>query len=101
MTMAPRIRQPSAKAKAILASNHPSTEETAPAKAKSRGRKPSASNAKGKGKGKGVKSRKKGVEVEEEEETAEQPEEDEGFFCVCLGGDDGTPMIQCEGCKNW
>ncbi|MBW0461284.1 hypothetical protein O181_000999 [Austropuccinia psidii MF-1] len=27
---------------------------------------------------------------------------DEGtLYCICLGRDDHTPMIQCEGCENW
>ena len=27
--------------------------------------------------------------------------DDERIFCVCLGKDDGRPMIECEGCENW
>lgn len=23
------------------------------------------------------------------------------LYCICLGTDDQTPMIQCEGCENW
>lgn len=31
-----------------------------------------------------------------------EPEEDEESHCVCLGSDDGTPMIRCEGeCLKW
>lgn len=41
-----------------------------------------------------------------EGETADHPDEvDEGdedeVFCVCLGKDDGRPMIMCEACENW
>jgi hypothetical protein len=27
--------------------------------------------------------------------------DDDMLYCVCLGKDDKTPMIQCEGCQNW
>lgn len=27
--------------------------------------------------------------------------EEEDVFCVCLGKDDGRPMIMCEACENW
>ncbi|OAV96009.1 hypothetical protein PTTG_26495 [Puccinia triticina 1-1 BBBD Race 1] len=31
-------------------------------------------------------------------ETEENPDK---LYCICLGHDDHTPMIQCEGCDNW
>ncbi|KAA1098674.1 hypothetical protein PGTUg99_001197 [Puccinia graminis f. sp. tritici] len=31
-------------------------------------------------------------------ETEEDPDV---LYCICLGHDDHTPMIQCEGCENW
>lgn len=33
-----------------------------------------------------------------ETETEEDPDI---LYCICLGHDDHTPMIQCEGCENW
>lgn len=47
-------------------------------------------------------------EEEGAEETTSQglndadPEDDSNvLYCICLGHDDHTPMIQCEGCENW
>ncbi|KEI37849.1 uncharacterized protein L969DRAFT_551017 [Mixia osmundae IAM 14324] len=36
-----------------------------------------------------------------EREAQAPQDEDNRLYCICLGTDDKTPMIQCEGCDNW
>ncbi|KAH9811249.1 hypothetical protein DFH28DRAFT_464469 [Melampsora americana] len=31
----------------------------------------------------------------------EEEDDDDALYCICLGHDDHTPMIQCEECENW
>ncbi|PLW57690.1 hypothetical protein PCANC_01398 [Puccinia coronata f. sp. avenae] len=32
---------------------------------------------------------------------SDSEEDPDVLYCICLGHDDHTPMIQCEGCENW
>lgn len=42
------------------------------------------------------------VDIEGKGEAVEQVAEDNDVYCICKGGDDGSPMIKCEGdCQNW
>lgn len=40
-------------------------------------------------------------EVDSQQHVAEPEEDDDALYCICLGHDDHTPMIQCEECENW
>ncbi|KAI8449253.1 hypothetical protein BY996DRAFT_8409015 [Phakopsora pachyrhizi] len=122
MMRSPRVRKPSQKAREIAEamvltrSNSSSTD----AKASKPGSKlkplprvkkrirSDSSRAKikiGKKQGRAMVNSDGVVDVQEVENTqgseVEEDEDENALYCICLGHDDHTPMIQCEGCENW
>lgn len=92
--MSSRARKPSSKAVEIARSQH----SHSPAPAPARKAKPSAKTQKG--------SKAKSSAKTSNAQQADAADGDNGpaanrLYCICLGTDDGTPMIQCEGCENW
>ncbi|KAG0149966.1 hypothetical protein CROQUDRAFT_652943 [Cronartium quercuum f. sp. fusiforme G11] len=123
MTRSTRIRKPSQKAKeiaeAIQPSKSPSPSSSKPARvnrsaaklktvSKPKKRKSTITvtakvKAGGK-KGRAVVDKDGGVQIEEvdvQQPMNEPDEADDALYCICLGHDDHTPMIQCEECENW
>ncbi|KAI8447976.1 hypothetical protein BY996DRAFT_8427805 [Phakopsora pachyrhizi] len=121
MMRSPRVRKPSQKAREIAEamvltrSNSSSTD----AKASKPGSKlkplprvkkrirSDSSRAKikiGKKQGRAMVNSDGVVDVQEVENTqgseVEEDEDENALYCICLGHDDHTPMIQCEGCEN-
>ena len=91
--MSSRARKPSSKAVEIARSHQHSP---APVK------KPAASKAKAR---KGNQAKSSSAKTSNAQR-ADAADGDNGpaanrLYCICLGTDDGTPMIQCEGCENW
>lgn len=122
MTRSTRIRKPSQKAKEIAEAIQPI--KSPPGSAKSHKTSRSAVKPKsltkpkkrkivvtakvkaGGKKGRAVVDADGDVQIEEIEsqQFPTQPEEeddDDALYCICLGHDDHTPMIQCEECENW
>jgi hypothetical protein len=96
-----RLRKPSAKVLEIASSLHAPAPGSKPKK-----RKPAAGapkRAKPKSSPDDKRARLTNVDAEDNIEEAEAgPAASAGrVYCICLGQDDGTPMIQCEGCDNW
>lgn len=120
MTRSTRIRKPSQKAKeiaeAIQPAKSPPSSSHKPSRAarsatklsKSKKRKsPITVTAKVKAggkKGRAVVDEDGDVQIEEVDAQQLIPgpdENDDALYCICLGHDDHTPMIQCEECENW
>ncbi|EGG09148.1 uncharacterized protein MELLADRAFT_96419 [Melampsora larici-populina 98AG31] len=121
MQRSTRIRKPSQKAKEIAEAIQPPKSPPGPAKSHKTGRsavkpksitKPkkrkilvTAKVKAGGKKGRAVVDADGDVQIEEIESQQfpthpEEEDDDDALYCICLGHDDHTPMIQCEECEN-
>jgi len=103
--MSSRLRKPSSKAVEIALNRDPSTSAEM-ATGSLVVKKAKASTVKARSVKKKSSAQKSGKAANLSNTAVEQGEDDAGptqnsLYCVCLGSDDGTPMIQCEGCENW